>query len=68
MSGDPIDAVRNPLLGQTPAGPERQPGELGAVEPARLVLLLLLVLAAIPGSVIPQGARLPKTRPPGLSA
>ena len=69
VSTDPIDAVRDPLLGQTPAGPERQPGELGAVELARwawrqltsmrtaLVLLLLLALAAIPGSVIPQDRR-----------
>ncbi|MFN8195603.1 MAG: cytochrome c biogenesis protein ResB [Nocardioidaceae bacterium] len=57
---------RDPLLGETPSVPERRPGELGAVEMARwtwrqltsmrtaLVLLLLLALAAIPGSVIPQ--------------
>ncbi len=59
-------ADRDPLLGETPAGPERQPGELGLVELLRwawrqltsmrtaLILLLLLALAAIPGSVIPQ--------------
>ena len=50
----------------TEPGPERRPGELGARELARwswrqltsmrtaLILLLLLALAAVPGSVIPQ--------------
>jgi cytochrome c biogenesis protein len=51
---------------RTDPGPERRPGELGARELARwlwrqltsmrtaLILLLLLALAAVPGSVIPQ--------------
>jgi cytochrome c biogenesis protein len=50
----------------TAGGPERRPGELGARELARwawrqltsmrtaLVLLLLLALAAVPGSIVPQ--------------
>jgi len=58
--------ARDPLLGETPAVPDRQPGELGPVELLRwawrqltsmrtaLILLLLLALAAVPGSIIPQ--------------